>query len=170
MANAPTRKAARELDARTREARTAREERTLVVEAMREIAKTFSFDVTIPGNHYSGLTNTELLEVRVKREGRDYTRDNKTMRTRVRNALLEAFDGKRILPAERTIERVIAAEVLAIVIKRVRAQGFDIDIPSLTPEYAKRKAAMGKAGEPIGVLTGRWARALEDKGHVDVSL
>jgi hypothetical protein len=132
----------------------------------RAYAKVINWRLRIPGQHYSGLSNEALLEVR-KREGRDFARDVPSLR---------AYANKRLYAAARTwakwsetrADGVFAEAALEWVVKRVEQDGNgDVTLRPLTPAYALRKARAGKGGEPIGVFTGKWLRALK-RGRVEI--
>lgn len=169
MAKAAPTAAERKKDQRTREGKTARAARSEVIAGLRDIAKDMKWALSIPGKHYGGLTNDEMLEVR-KREGRDFARDNRNLRARARTALLDAFEGREVMPIDRVVKETLADSIIETIILRVENGGQDIDLTSLTPLYRKRKEKAGYGGEPIGVRKGKWRDALERKGHVDVSL
>ena len=132
----------------------------------RAYAPTIRWRLRIPGQHYSGLSNEDLLAVR-KREGRDFARDVPS---------LHAFTNRRLYAAARTwrvwsetrADNVFAEAALEWIVKRVETGGHgDVTLTPLTPAYAEKKRRAGKGGEPIGVWHGRWLRALK-RGHVEV--
>lgn len=169
MAKAAATAAERKRDQRTREGKSARASRSEVIAALRDIARDMKWSLSIPGKHYGGLSNDEMLDVR-KEEGRDFARDNRNLRARVRTALLDAFEGREAMPVDRVLRETIADSIMETIILRVENGGSDISLTPLTPLYRKRKEKAGYGGEPIGVRKGKWRDALETKGHVDVTL
>jgi hypothetical protein len=118
------------------------------------------WSLRIPGQHYSGLSNQELLAVRIK-EGRDFDANTVQLKQHVRKELLERYAGFSRLPTEAEIKS-LAGRIIVLYIanERVMWGGGDISLEPLTPAYAAWKAKHGGGGKPIGVLKGRWLAAL----------
>jgi hypothetical protein len=126
--------------------------------AVRRLTSSLRFRIEIPGTHYSGLTNQQMLEIR-QREGRDFAANNRTMRAHVAAFVRIALEGATRMPTVAEVERLQAAAVLEWILKRVDYEVRDVRIPLLTPAYQKRKRAAGFLG-PVGVRTGAWREAL----------
>lgn len=157
----------RRRDGRSREARSERVARMEVAARLRDIAKELEFELHIPGRHYSGGTNDDVLEWR-RAEGRDFAKDTPALRRKILTALLLEFEGETTQPSGQVIRKVVSDVILEHVVMRVESGGGDLTLPPLTPEYRRAKTRAGYGGKPIGVRTARWLMALE-KGRVTVT-
>lgn len=163
------REVVRRRDGRSREARSERAAKSQVVQDLKALLHDFDWSLSIPGKHYSGGTNNDVLEWR-KSEGRDFAADTSTLRRRVLTAVLLEFEGRTTTPSPSQVKAVIADTILEWVVKRVEQGGIDVDVPALTARYAAAKKKAGFGSRPVGVRTARWLMALESKGRVKVSL
>lgn len=126
----------------------------------------FGFRLLIAGQHYSGLSNQALLEVRAG-EGRDYGADTVQLKQWLRRELLSRFRGLGRVPTTREVADLASLLVVNFVAtRRVLGGGGDIEVPPLTPRYAAAKARAGFGGKPIGVRSGRWLQSLLRQGRV----
>jgi hypothetical protein len=135
-------------------------------EMARAYARTIRWRLRIPGEHYSGLSNEALLAVRA-REGRDFAVETPLLRANASRALYaEARAWARW--SEVRADNVWSDAVFDQILARLENGGGEgFAVRPLTPRYAAWKAKHGGAGKPIGVLTGRWRRALT-RGRVEV--
>lgn len=136
---------------------------------LREMVKEFDFELHIPGRHYSGGTNDEVLEWR-QAEGRDFAKDTAALRSKVMTAVLLEFEGATAVPRSQSVRKVIADTILDHIVKRVESGGADLSLPPLSAEYRRTKQKAGFGDRPVGVRTARWLMALERKGRVTVTL
>lgn len=129
-----------------------------IEEVIRGLARSLDFRLEIPGTHYSGLTNQQLLDVRI-REGRPFDANNATLRRHVGTFLRLALEGARRMPSDAEFEHLMQAAVLEWIIARIDYKVRDVRIRLLTNAYQKRKRAAGFSGPP-GVRTGAWLDAV----------
>ena len=135
-------------------------------EQARAYTPTLRWRLVIPGRHYGGLSNQALLDVRI-REGRDFAADTPLLRANASRALY-AQVRTWARWSEVRADNIWSDAVLATILRRVEEGGGEgFAVAPLTPRYAAWKAAQGKGGEPIGVFTGRWLRALR-RGRVEI--
>jgi len=123
------------------------------------------FDFTIPGQHYSGLSNQALLEVR-QREGRDFAANNATLRRHVLTELSLALETARRMPSRREVETLAGAIVVGWVVKRLDYKVRDVRIRTLTPAYALAKRRAGYGSMPPGVRTGAFRDDVTERARV----
>ena len=126
-----------------------------------------SIDVRIPGSHYSGLSNQQLLAVRV-REGRDFDAWTAQLRQKLSQHLQQLWRARGSIPSIDEATQDAQAFLHDAIVERVEQGGDDVMLQPLTRAYAQHKAKAGKGARPIGVLTGRWLAALRDRGSVRV--
>ena len=127
--------------------------------AIRRLTSSLRFRLVIPGTHYSGLTNQDLLLVR-QREGRDFAANTAALRRYVGTFLRITLEGARRLPTVAEFEALQSAAILEWILKRIDYEVRDVPIPLLTPAYARRKAAAGFGDRPVGVWHGDWREAV----------
>ena len=142
--------------------RVSRSEIARLIDLVVRVAR--SFELAIPGRHYGGLTNQELLDVR-ESEGRNFVGWTNAMKSHVRSTLALTFEDARRMPTEARVREVVSAALIEWVLKRLDYKVRDVRIPLLNPEYQKRKRADGYTG-PVGVRTGAWRTAIEDRAKV----
>lgn len=124
----------------------------------------FSFDVYIPGSHYSGMSNQDMLLL-LAAQGRDFAQDTQALRKNVRDVLIDAFT---LEPWDDDTASQIASDTIRDwIVKRIEEGGLDIDLTPLSPQYLKRKAADGYDTR-IGIRKYRWIKAVE-KADVSIS-
>jgi hypothetical protein len=138
--------------------------------ANRELVKAFAKDfrrggweIEVPGTHYSGLSNTELLEVRAA-EGRGFNAHTVQLDQHVTKELTRRWAGfdARVVTVDELRED--AADAVRIyVATRILHGGVDVPVPALTPRYAAAKRKAGYGGRPIGVRRGRHLAAIQSK-------
>ncbi len=140
-------------------ARAARPARTPTASIQTEAARfagAFHWALSIPGTHYSGLTNNALMEV-MAANGRPFLSDTPQLRDHVRDRLLAAFAS-----ADWERSRAVAVAARAVrewVLRRLDEQGLDVELKPLNADYAAAKAAHGFSTK-IGVRTGAWRGSL----------
>jgi hypothetical protein len=127
--------------------------------------KDLRFRLEISGQHYSGLSNQAMLEVR-QNEGREFDHNSVQLKQHVRKEMLERFAGiGRDLTFD-DLKGLAEKLVHQQIVERVMHGGLDISLQPLTPAYAEWKRKNGGSGKPIGVLRGKWIEALRRKGRV----
>lgn len=145
--------------ARGRVDRAASTARGDVVQRLRRLVRVMDWSLKIPGEHYSGLSNQEILEVR-QSEGRDFAADTTALRIAVLASLLVQYENEVEMPDIEDIRRTIRDAVREHIRRRIDGEVRDVRIPLLTPAYAARKRRAGKGAEPVGVWTGAWRDAV----------
>jgi hypothetical protein len=121
----------------------------------RLFAQSLDFELSVPGNHYSGLTNEELFEI-LARQGRDFAKNNRTLRAHVLAELRIILEDSKRIPTNAQLERLSSAIIVDWVVKRMDGKVRDITVRRLTDAYARAKFAAGYR-EPIGKRT-NWLR------------
>lgn len=134
---------------------------------LRDYAARLEFALDIPGEHYSGLSNNDLLAVR-QREGRPFADNNATLRRHVRTELQLRFGTARVYPSPLAVEAAARTAILEWILARLNGGLRDVRIKTLNVDYAKTKQAAGYAGQPVGVRTGAWREALT-RAHVEIT-
>ncbi len=128
---------------------------SVATEATR-FAGAFHWALSIPGTHYSGLTNQHLLEI-MEANGRPFASDTPQLRDHVRARLLAAFasaDWER----SRAVD-IAARAVREWIVRRLDEQGLDVELKPLNADYAHWKQAHGYSSQ-IGRKTGAWRGSL----------
>lgn len=116
------------------------------------------FEITIPGTHYSGLTNQALFDI-LAGQDRDFAANTRTLRKFVAAELRIALEGAARLPTPTELDRMAAPIILAWVLRRMDGKVRDERLRPLTERYARAKF---KAGfhTPIGTRTGALRNAV----------
>lgn len=144
-----------------------REFKRTLGEYLRQTARTFGYEVVIPGTHDGGLSNQALFELLAER-GWNYGADTRRLRDYVKLALLDAFDASDLVPLRFEVEQTIAGAVLEWVARRLDRTVSDVRRPALAPAYARakrRRFGSGRAGSARGDL----ADAIRDHGRLVIS-
>lgn len=129
-----------------------------------EYAMVMQWELIIPGNHYSGLSNQELLEV-FQNHGRDIGQDTDAIRKHLRDELVREFSGK---PWDEGVAgQLLQRLIVQWVVRRVEEQGLDVDLAPLSPAYKSRKLKQGYDGR-IGIRKGKWLKAIR-KARVNIT-
>lgn len=115
-------------------------------------AGAFHWALSIPGTHYSGLSNNALMEV-MEANGRPFLSDTPELRDHVRDRLVAAF-ASAAWDAERAVA-VAARAVREWIVRRIDEQGLDVDLKPLDGDYRSAKIADGHDGR-IGIRTRAW--------------
>lgn len=126
-------------------------------------SSSFTFEFHVPGTHYSGATNQQILEW-LDRSGRPFAADTAALRDHVRDAMLDVF-GR----VEWDVGRAIQVAQYAIrdwIVRRIVEQGLDVSLTALSRAYETWKTAHGFSGQ-IGIRTGAWLAAVR-RGSVVV--
>lgn len=129
-------------------------------------ARTVRFEIEVPGQHYSGLSNDALLEI-LANQGRDFL-DNTSvpLKQAMERAMLESFDGFPHVPTLLELRKEHTKQLKLYIANERFNGGGDQKLRKLTPAYAawKRK----KVGlKPIGVLRGKLLGAFRKSGRVN---
>jgi hypothetical protein len=137
--------------------------REMVKAFMKDFRKPGAWEIDIPGEHYSGLSNNALMEVR-QNEGRDFIHHSVQLDQHVQKELgarWNGFDARAVTVDEL---REDAEKIVRIyVVSRIMHAGLDVECPPLTPRYAEAKRKAGFGGRPIGVRRGRHLAAIQSK-------
>lgn len=144
---------------RGRAERAASDARGDVIALLRKFVRTMDWQLELSGQHYSGLSNQAMLEVR-QREGRDFAADTRALRISVLATLLVTYEGRVEPPTTAEIKRTVRDAIRAHVLRRIDGEVRDVRIPLLTPRYALRKRMAGHAADPVGVWSGAWRSAV----------
>lgn len=131
-----------------------------VVDVKREssrYAKDLEFEIELKGNHYSGLSNQEILTL-FQKHGRDFAEDNSVIRSKVEDALLKAFENKPW--DDDTAAEVAEDAIREWIVFRVQAGGADVVLPPLSSEYLARKLRRGEDSR-VGIKKGKWLKSLQ---------
>ena len=110
------------------------------------------YEITIPGTHYSGLTNQALFDI-LAGQDRDFAANTRTLRKFVAAELRIALEGSRRLPTSDELDRLAAPMILAWVLRRLDGKVRDERLRPLTERYAQAKFKAGYH-TPIGIRTG----------------
>ena len=116
------------------------------------------YEITIPGTHYSGLTNQALFEI-LAGQDRDFAANTRTLRKFVAAELRIALEGARRLPTPTELDRLAAPIILAWILRRMDGRVRDERLRPLTERYARAKYAAGYH-TPIGTRTGALRNAV----------
>lgn len=127
--------------------------------AIRRLTSSLTYELKVPGTHYSGLTNEALLEI-LAAQGKDFAVNNATLRRHVATTCRLAFEGARRLPTVSEIETVQRAAILDWITKRMRYEVRDVRIRLNTNAYQRAKRKAGYSG-PVGIRTGALYEAVE---------
>lgn len=122
-------------------------------------------ELSVPGRHYSGLSNNELIEILASQD-RDFAHATTAMRSHVRSVVAMRFEGASRVPRPREIEAVMDEAVVDWIVKRFDGVVRDQHLRLLTIPYAKAKAKAGYGSKSIGFRTGSLAAAVADHGRV----
>lgn len=121
--------------------------------------RTVRFEIEVPGQHYSGLSNDALLEI-LANQGRDFL-DNTSVPAKqiLAKRMQESFTGFPREPTLRELRDEYAKQLRLLICNERFAGGGDQKLSPLTPEYAawKRKKV---GSRPVGVLRGRLLAAV----------
>lgn len=123
-------------------------------------ARGASWELRLTGQHYGGLSNAALLDVR-RREGRPFDADTPALRARAVRAVMDDARASDRWSVARG-ERVFGDAVRDWIVGRVERGTRDVTIAPLTPAYAAWKARH-YPGRPVGVARGRWLAALANR-------
>ncbi len=143
------------------DARAARSPRETAASASTEatrFSRAFHWSLSIPGTHYSGLTNDALLEI-LAAQGRPFASDTPQLRDHVRDRLVAAF-GAAVWEPERAVD-VTARAVREWIVRRIEQQGLDVKLDELDDDYRDAKVAHG-FDRRIGIKTGAWLGSVKN--------
>lgn len=110
------------------------------------------YTITIPGTHYSGLTNQRLFDILASQD-RDFAANTRTLRKFVAAEMRIALEGATRLPTPTELDRLAAPIILAWVLRRMDGLVRDERLRPLTERYAQAKFRAGYL-TPIGTRTG----------------
>lgn len=137
--------------------------REMVRAFMKDFRKPGAWEVFVPGQHYSGLSNQELLDIR-EAEERPFAAHTVQLDAHVSKELMGrwgSFDARAVTVDEL---REDAEDLVRIFVTgRILHGGGDVPVKALSPAYAKAKRAAGYGGRPIGVRRGRHLAAIQGK-------
>lgn len=135
--------------------------------ALRQFARSFGYELVIPGTHTGGIGNQALFALLAER-GWNYGADTKRLRDYVRVSLLSEFEDEPVVPLAFEVEQVAAGAVLEWVARRLDRDVTDIPRPALAASTAKAKRkrfGVGRAGSASGEL----AAAIRARGRIVLS-
>lgn len=127
--------------------------------AIRRLSPSLDFVLRVPGTHYGGLTNQELLEV-LAANGRDFAANNATLKRHVATVVSLALEGATRLPTQHEVDKLREAATLEWILKRLNYEVRDVRIKMNTNDYQKLKRKAGFDG-PVGVRTGALREAVQ---------
>lgn len=129
------------------------------IEALiRRLTGQVEFALDVPGTRRGGLTNQALLEI-LAAHGRDFARNNVTLRRYVATSCRLAFEGATRLPTRSEVEAVEKTAIIDWILKRFRYEVRDVRIKLNTNTYQRAKARAGFSG-PVGVRSGELVDAV----------
>ena len=135
--------------------------------AVTSFARNVQFVVRVKGQHYSGLSNEALFEVRAN-EGRDFLERTVQMDQWVRREMLVAFDGFERVPTLDDLRKLHTKLVIQYIANvRFARGGGDLILTPLTSRYAAYKRKAGRGARPIGVWSGKHLAALRAQGYLE---
>jgi hypothetical protein len=123
-------------------------------------ARRLSWELRIPGDHYSGMSNQALLDIR-KAEGRDFNEDTRELRDHIRDEVV-----RQIGPTwdDDRAARIAGDAIVKWVVRRIEEQGLDMSkLEPLNPEYRAWKARQTAPvlDTRIGIARGVWLKAVK---------
>lgn len=136
--------------------------------AIKRLTSSLTFKLTIPGTHYSGLTNEAILAIRAK-EGRPFGANSLSLRRHVATYLRLVLEGATRVPRVSEIEALQRAAILEWIVQRIDGKVRDVRIRALTRDYQRAKLRKGYDGPP-GVRTGAWRDAVASTGAVTLDV
>lgn len=113
-------------------------------------ADSLSFSVHVPGNHYSGHPNDDVIDW-LEASGRPFRADTPELRDHVRGVLVDVFSRGEWNPGQAA--RVAARAIRDWIVRRFERQGLDVDLAALNSVYRSWKSAHGYSSQ-IGIKTG----------------
>lgn len=121
-----------------------------------DYAAGMTWQLIIPGRHYSGLSNQDLLHI-FQANDRDIAADTPEIRDHLRKELISEFGGK---PWDDDIAGQVAQKAIVDwVVRRVEEQGVDVTLRPLSAAYARQKAAEGYDSR-IGIRKNKWLKSI----------
>jgi hypothetical protein len=131
-----------------------------IIDAFCKGLRQSDWTLDVPGQHYGGLSNQELLDVRVQ-EGREFEVHTTALDQHVSKELrlrYAQFDARVVTKGE--LQELAGKLIVLHVANRIMHGGLDISLTPLTPRYAAWKRKQGKGSKPIGVFRGDHLRAI----------
>ncbi len=135
---------------------TASPPRTSVAAEAARFSRAFHWALSIPGTHYSGLSNDALAEV-LAAQGRPFLSDTPELRDHVRERLSA---GLREWDSERAVA-IAARATRDWIVARIERGGVDVELDALDPDYRAQKTADG-FDRRIGIKTGAWLGSVKN--------
>jgi len=120
-----------------------------VAQEAQRFATSMRFAVSVPGRHYSGLANEELLTI-LAGQGRDFLADTSELRVHVREKIEDALGTDW---NEREARDIAADAVREWIVQRFERQGVDVDLAPLNDVYRRWKSR-SRYSTMIGIKTG----------------
>lgn len=133
--------------------------RSELAATIRRLSPSLDFVLKVPGIHYGGLTNQELLDILAK-NGRDFATNNATLKRHVATFVSLALEGATRLPTQHEVDQLRATATLGWIIKRMDYEVRDVRIRMNTNTYQRAKRKAGFLG-PVGVRTGALREAVQ---------
>lgn len=139
-----------------------------IVRFLRDATRGIEIGMRVPGKHPSGPSYEELLGY-LDDGGRDFLAVTSAARKHILAVATVAFENGRRVPTVREVRDVIRDAFKEWVLKRFAGKVRDQHLRALTIPYARRKAADGYGGEPIGTRTGALRDRVEEAGRVVIT-
>jgi len=137
-----------------------------LVAFVREVVKPGRWRVHVPGTHSGGITYEGLLDVLASQD-RDFLTNTVQLSLAVSVALRREWLSSQRMPTTRELERSAERPLLDVVEARFSPGNGDIRVARLTVKYEKRKRALGRGGQAIGVSSGELRRAVSRDAYVE---
>lgn len=137
-----------------------------IIAFVRDVIKQKRWRVRVPGTHSGGITHEKLADV-LASQGREFFANTVQLSLAVSAALRREWLGSRKMPTTRELERSAEQPLLDVVEARLSPGNGDIRVAPLDPRYEKHKRALGRGGQPIGVSSGEFRRAVSRDAYVE---
>jgi hypothetical protein len=134
------------------------------ISSIKEFVKSFSFELIMPGTHYSGLSNQELLEL-FQENDRDFAQDTPELRSYAVERMAASLAGKQ--RDDDAAGELAASAIKDWIVGRIEEQGRDISLKALSPAYRASKVAAG-FDPRIGIRKSKWFKTIKSKGYVRI--
>lgn len=138
-----------------------------VLAFVREAVRPGRWRVRVPGRHSRGGIEYDALLDILASQGRDLLANTVQLAQAVRAALLRSVAGARRMPTLAELRAAAEPALLDHVEKRMERGNGDVLMARLSPDYARRKRALGRGSQPITVATGETRRALSRNAYVE---
>lgn len=121
--------------------------------AARSVSSIKSFEVIVPGRHYNGLSNQDLLEI-FRNNDRDFVADTNDLRDYLRTELLAGMGGT-VSWDDDAAGQIIQKSIIKFCAERIVNQGSDVSLKPLSRAYLQEKVSNGYDSR-IGIRRGKF--------------